>query len=202
MSTDALRHFVEEAMGTYGDGFLDWFPGCFHWAGLCADAPAMVANVEGVAPDEAADDLESAAEIIERAERVFRFAHLGSLAVLAASGIEDADPPETLARLVEEPDDGEEAYFESLAAEVLGPLEEYLAGEDVALDARGEQAYALFDAAWPVVATYLAEPDLLGEADDEDDAHANAERSILQGIAVVGTCLAAFRWLSAGRVEG
>jgi len=201
VTSNALRHFVEEAMGAYGDDFLDWFPGSFHWARLCADAPAMVASVEGVDPDEALDDLESTEAVRERAERVFQFAHLGSLAVLSASGVEDANPPETLARLVDDPDEGEEAYFESLAGEVLGPLEEYLAGADVVLDERGEQAYALFDVAWSVVSGFLSEAELLSDEPDEDDAHGNAEHSVLQSVAVVGTCLATFRWLSTGRAQ-
>lgn len=198
----AQRHFVEEALGTHQETLFDWFPGCFHWAGLCKDAPSMAARITGD-PDHA-DDVGLDHAISERAERVFAFAHVATLAVLATAGIHDGDPGETLERLVELPEDEEEEYFAALVAEVLGPLERTLAGEDAPrLDDRGEVAYGLLDAAWPSVESLLEEDGVLGEREQEvpgaDTAHQEAVRSVLSSIALVAAVLATFRWMSVGQ---
>lgn len=201
MSGAALRHFVEEALGRHADDLDDWFPSCFHWRKLCADAAAMTANVAERAFDP--DDLEGNEAIRRRASRVFRFAHVAALAVLAAGSADDGDPGEVLESLLEEPDEGEEAYYRALILEVMGPLEQTLAGDDVPLDERGEAAYSLLGAAWPAVETYAQEDGVLGEETqpmpgDTDDDRA-AVLTVLQGIALLAAMLAAFRWLSVGR---
>ena len=197
MTTAALRHFVEHALGTYADNLTDWFPGCFHWAGLCADVPRMVAAAEGV--DRPDDDPGGEAELEDRAERVFGHAYVTGLAVLSTAGGEDSDPEETLEFLTEFPDEGEEDYFEALVLEVLGPLEERLAGREVALDTRGDQALQLVEMSWSLVQPLLEEGGLRGEA-AEDDPHAEAAQSVLLSVAFVAAILAALRWLSVGRV--
>lgn len=202
MLATAQRHFVEEALGAHQDTLIDWFPGCFHWAGLCADAPAMAARLAG-RPEE--DDLGLEHAIRERAERVFVFSHVATLAVLACSGIHEGDPGEALEVLVDAPEDAEELYFASLVGEVLSPLEQFLAGSDQVpdLDDRGELAYALVSTAWPAVEDLLEEDGILGEEQQPvpgaDETHREAVRSVLRSLALVATVLAAFRWISVGR---
>ncbi|MDJ0974009.1 MAG: hypothetical protein QNJ98_06080 [Planctomycetota bacterium] len=201
MSGAALRHFVEEALGRHADDLDDWFPSCFHWRGLVADAAQMTASVAGRPYD--ADDLEGNEAIRARASLVFRFAHVTTLAMLAAGGAEDSDPGETLEILLDEPDDGEEAYYRGLVNEVMGPLEANLAGDAAELDARGEAAYALINAAWPAIETFAQEDGVLGEETqplpgDSEDERA-AVRRVLEGIAMLAAILAAFRYLSVGR---
>lgn len=201
MSATALRHFVEEAIGRHADEFDDWFPSSFHWRGLCADAAKMTAKLLERPYDP--DDLEANETIRSRASQVFRFAHVTALAVLAAGSSEDGDPVDTLDALLDEPDEGEEAYYRSLVAEVTGPLEATLAGDEAELDERGESSYALICAAWPAVEAYIQEDGVLGEETQplpgETEEERDALRSVLEGIALLGAILAAFRWLSVGR---
>ena len=145
--------------------------------------------------------------IRERAERVFIFSHVATLAVLASAGVEDADPGETLEQLVDVPDDAEEAYFAELVADVLSPVEQFLAGEGgpAELDDRGEIAYGLLSTAWPAVEGMLQEDLVLGEQEQPmpgaDEAHQEAVRSVMRSIALVAAILAVFRWMSVGRVS-
>lgn len=201
MAGRALRHFVEEAIGRHADELDDWFPGCFHWRGLLADTPAMSAQLGGYEADPT--DLEGNEAIRQRASHVFRFGHVATLAVLAAGSQEDGNPVETLDLLVTEPDEGEERYFGELVDEVLGPLETFFTEDGAPLDPRGEAAYELVSAAWPVVHDLLQEDGVLGQetqpfpGDTEDRRHAVG--TVLAGIARVSAILAAFRWLSVGR---
>ena len=203
MSGTALRHFIEEALGTRLESFDDWFPACFHWRRLCADAPVMVARQLGADPIEI--DMELSSALGDRAERIFQFTHTAGLAVLAAAVAEDADPGETLALLTSAPDEGEEAVFSQLVAEVLGPLEQWVAGEEAApLDDRGERSAALLDLCWPQIEPLLEEPDLLGaflppeDGEAEADAAAEAARAVMGSIGLIGAMLATFRWQAVG----
>ena len=192
----ALRHFVEEALGRYSDDIDDWFPGCFHWRGLVATTPRMVATAAGTAWDE--DDLEGRALLEQRAERAFVFAHVGSLAVLAAATGPEDDAGETLARLADEPDEGEEGWFATLVAEVLGPVEVYLGGQDESgLDERSERTLALLDLCWPAVSGLMVAEGVF-EPPEEHPQGEHVE-AVLVGLARVAALLATFRWQSLGR---
>lgn len=201
MSTPALRHFVEEALGKHAETLDDWFPSCFHWQGLCADTPAMAANLTDHTFDP--DDLEANEEIRARADKVFRFAHVTALAILSAACVEDDNPVEMLDLMIEEPEEGEEAYFQGLVTEVLGALEQAIAGEEVVLDERGEMAYGLVNTAWPTVEDFVHEDGIMGDETQpipgRDDAEREAVRSVLQSLILIATILAAFRWASVGR---
>lgn len=203
MAGPALRHFVEEALGRHVDDLDDWFPGCFHWRGLCADTPAMAAAAGGYTHDP--DDLEGNEAIRQRASRVFRFAHVATLAVLSAISSEDSNPVDALDALMVEPDEGEERYFETLVDEVLGPLESYFSGNDPELDERGLAAYSLVGTAWPSLEDFIQEDGILGEETQPlpgaDETTRTAVRGVMHAIIRVAAILAAFRWLSVGRVD-
>ncbi len=200
MSAAALRHFVEEALGRHVDDIDDWFPDCFHWRGLCADAAQMTKQVLERPFDP--DDLEGNEAIRARASRVFCFAHVASIAVLAAGTSEDTDPLDTLDALLDEPDQGEEAYYRGLVTDVMAPLEATFSGDDAALDDRGVAAYSLVSATWPAVEAFCLEDGILGEETqplpgDSEEERA-AARTVLEGIALLAVILAVFRYLSVG----
>jgi hypothetical protein len=201
VSATALRHFVEEALGRHADEFDEWFPECFHWRALCADAAQMTAKLLERPYDP--DELEAHEAIRSQASKVFRFAHVTALAVLAAGSAEDADPVDAIDALIDEPDEGEDAYYRGLVTEVMGPLEATIAGDDPELDERGEASYALICATWPAVEEYIQEDGILGEETQplpgESEEEREAARTVLGGIALIGAILAAFRWLSVGR---
>ena len=86
----ALRHFVEQAIGTRLDDFEDWFPPVFDWRALCADVPEMVAKISQDWID--ADDAEISEGLRRRAQDYFRHGHLATLAVLVAKTADEEDP--------------------------------------------------------------------------------------------------------------
>jgi len=199
MSTPALRHFVERALGVLAPAFEDGFPGCFDWWRLCRDAPAIVERTGGGSSDAA--DRTWSVQVRQRAEAIFRFAHVAALALLCASHPDEGDPEAALDRFGDEPEDEEEDRFEGLVNDVLGPLEESLLDDGVRLDERGDLARRLLDGVWPHVESMLADVEgLSDEAEDEADdenASQDAEWTVFVALARVAAILATFRWMAA-----
>lgn len=195
MSTPALRHFVERALGVHAPRFEDGFPGCFDWRGLCRDTPALVERAGGGSSDGA--DRSWSAGVQERADAVFRFAHTVALAVLCASNEDEEDPEALLDAFAEPPDDDEEDRFGDLVVDVLEPLERNLADESVLLKGAAETARELFDRVWPPIPQMLAELEAQREeGDDEDEAAQDEEWSVLLALARVAVILAVLRWMA------
>ena len=121
MSTPALRHFVDRALGVYAPVFEEGFPGCFDWERLVQHAPAMVEQAGGGSTDGA--DRSWTAAVQAYAEVVFRSAHTAALALLVVQATEDEDDPElVLDRFARPTEDEVEERFAVLSNQVLGPL--------------------------------------------------------------------------------
>lgn len=204
MSTPALRHFVERALGVLAPAFEDGFPRCFDWWRLCRDTPAIVERAGGGSVD--ADDRTWSAGVQQRAESVFRFAHVAALALHCAGHLDDVDPEAALDRFLAEPEDEEEDRFEVLVEQVLSPLEESLLDDGVRLDERGELARSLLDSAWPHVQGMLVDVPGLDDAealdeegrDEEGEGGPREEEwTVLVALARVAAILATFRWMAA-----
>ena len=191
MSTPALRHFMERALGVHAPELESAFPGCFDWQQLCADAPAMVEQAGG-----SSDGSERTWSMAIRrwADEMFRASHVATLAVLAASS-EDEDPEAALDHFQTAPDDDEEDRFEHYLNTTLGPIESSLGGEDVKLDGRGEIGRAFFEEAWPQIEPVLA--DVEARVLEDEDVAGEEVLTVLVALARVASILAVLRWMAA-----
>jgi hypothetical protein len=195
MTSAALRHYVDRVLDRHAASLDASFPGGFDWRRLCRDAPGMAERATGGRFD--AEDLGRAHALQSRAEALFGLAHLAALAILCATLEDEPDPEAAFEAFARPPDDEEEERFEVLAAEVLGPVEESLEDEDVALDPRGIDARDLFTRVWPAVAQLVEESGLLTEVESDLSADdVEAARPVLAALARVAAILAALRWLA------
>jgi hypothetical protein len=192
MSTPALRHFIERALGIHAPVLEDGFPPCFDWERLCSDAPEMVVRLGG-GSDDGSERTWSAA-LQGWAQETFRSAHIAGLAVLSAAAADD-DPEAILDRFSEEPEDDEEDRFETLVHEVLAPVEASLGGDEVALDERGHLAQGFFDEAWAQIEPVLAE--IEGRVLEDEDVAGEETLTVLLALARVACLLAVLRWMAA-----
>ena len=198
MSEAALRHFVEEALATRSTSFDRWFPAVFDWRALCDDVPQMVAQASGGWVDD--DDAEVHETLRARASAHFRFAHVASLAVLAARTSDAEDPGALLDDLTREPDDDEEERLAALVGTDLGAVEAHVAGSDDvgALSPAGVALADLFTLVWPDVEDFL---DMSGLRDPAEALSVEGvARPVLLGVARIGALLACARWLASGRL--
>lgn len=192
--SEALRHFVEQALGTRLADFDDWFPPVFDWRALCADVPAMVQTASQGWID--ADDASISETLRRRAQDFFRHGHLVGLAVLVAKTADENDPDGLLARLTAAPPESQEQVIGRLARTQLGPVEAALGGADGALDDEGTALETLFLFTWTDVENLLGLEDP-EEGEDGFEALAVA-RPVLIGVARIGVLLAGIRWMASG----
>jgi hypothetical protein len=195
MGSAALQHLVEHVHALHAAELDAVFPGSFDWQRLCLDTPSMVARATDGAVDVA--DAGLAHAIHERADAVFRFAHLAALCVLAAAEEGGADPASLVEPLLAAPDDEEEERFAESVAENLDAIERRCADEEVALGESGEEALARLGAAWPLVEEFLAESELLEGDEGLPGEAADLARPVLGALARVAAILAVLRWMSA-----
>ncbi len=195
MTSSALHRFLEHAVDTHAARLDDAFPTCFQWQRLCQDAPAMAEAASGGALD--ASDMELAETIRAQTDVAFRVTHVTALAVLCAAEPHIQDPEATLDTFGEPPGDEEEERFAVLAAEVLGPAEEFLHEPATPLDERGIEAQRLYGVAWPLASEFLALSGLFGDVDDQEVEPAHeAVHPILAGTGRIAVLLAAMRWMA------
>jgi hypothetical protein len=195
MSTPALRHFVERALGVYAPVFEEGFPSCFDWERLLHHAPAMVEQTGGGSDDGA--DRSWAVAVQTYAEQVFRAAHVAALALLVAQAPDEAtdeDPESVLDRFARPTEDDVEERFAELAERVLGPLEESLGGADTRLDESGAIAHDLFESIWPETEAVLVEVE--AHAAGEEDLSSPETKSVLASLGRVAAILAVLRWMA------
>ena len=192
MSTPALRHFIERALGVNAPALEDGFPGCFDWQALCRDAPALVEQAGGGSSD--GSERSWSVSVRRWADEMFRAAHTATLAVLAASA-EDEDPESVLDRFQEAPEDDEEDRFETYVGDTLGRIETSLGGEDVDLDLRAELGRAFFEEAWPQIEPVLAE--IEARVLEDEDVAGEETVTVLLALARVASILAVLRWMAA-----
>ena len=191
----ALRHFVEQALGTKLDDFDDWFPPVFDWRALCADVPQMVQKLSQDWVD--ADDAEVSEGLRRRAQDHFRHGHVAGLAVLVAKTADEDDPDALLDQLTSPISDEQEAVLGRLARTQLGPVEAAVGGVEGALDEEGTALETLFVLAWPDVEDLLA----LDPPEEQTTEGLQTEavaRPVLIGVARIGMLLACARWMAAG----
>jgi hypothetical protein len=193
MTTNALRHFVEQAFERLGPDLEAGFPDCFDWTMLCRDTPAMVErHTEGRFE---ATDARSAHFVQDRASEVFRFVHVATLIVLSATDEDVTDPHGALVGLSTPPEDEAEERFAALARDTLDAVEASFEDEDVLLDERGSAIRALVERSWGFVFELLEESGLFERAEDEVDAvDLEAALPVLAALARLGAVLAAMRW--------
>ncbi len=193
MSTSALQHFLEHALEVHAPVLERSFPGCFDWARMCRDAPALVERASEGRFD--ASDSGASHHLQEQADAVFRTAHTIALGVFCAADDDTVDPEDVLDRFDRPPEDEVEERFEVLVSEVLGPAEAFLVDPEVMVDERGVEVLRLHGVAWPHVAEYVARLGILLGADDAPPVSDEAY-GVLMALARVATLLAALRWMA------
>lgn len=195
MSTPALRHFLAHAVETHGPGLDRAFPGCFDWRRLCRDTPVMLERATRGAFD--TSDAARVHLIQERAEAIFRTAHVATLAVRSAMDAGDVDPDALLDGLATPPDEDEEDRFEARVVDSLDAVESSFEDDEVELDRGGLEIRNLVAVTWAPVHELLEENEALEPVPDSDHADAiRAARPVLLALIRVAAILAAIRWLA------
>ncbi len=195
MVGSALRHYLEHAIDTQAASLDGAFPPCFDWQRMIRDAPAMAERASAGAIDAAHPEV---SEMIQaQASVAFRISHVVALAVLTAAEEHIDDPQDALEEFASQPEDDEEERFAVLAAEVLGPAEEFFHDPEVELDERGVEAHRLFAKAWPLSSEYLTLSGLFGEVEGNDIEPAHPEvHPILAAMGRMAVLLATLRWMA------